>query len=558
MKKIKLTTAIESTRHWILSGTPARMFLTLFFSIFIGETLIMMLINVLPPLPRWNVALLDSVSLLIAVFPVYYFFVFSPLATQNAARKRAEDALRESVVKYRTLFETNQAGVFRSTVDGEFLEYNLKFAQMMGYVSAEEMKGTNSRTLYFSDSDRNTLITRLQMDGKLENYELLVKRRDGSPMWILESVSFVDSGDGKKVMQGTAIDITGRKQAEEKLRQLSNAVEQSSASIIITDKSGAIQYVNPYFTQVTGYTREEVTGCNPRLLKSGEMPPEGYQKMWAEIMESGVWRGEFHNRRKNGELFWERATISAIKDDHGQATHFVAVKEDITEQKATREKMERMETLATLGKFSAMTAHEIRNPMSWISANLQIMKTFLTDKNTYEKIFEDMFQGIERIKQIINNIIVLSRPEIAVRSECDLGKITETAIQSISEKLPSTISIQKRYDPEKSYKLLCDQNQVQQVMVNLIANAVKRMAEGGEIVIELKSEKENTSVVIKDSGSIMTAQDLQNAREPFFATGTGDFEISWAVIHRIILNHNARMVIESETNSGTIITLTFQ
>ena len=518
----------------------------------------MMLINVLPPLPRWNVALLDSVSLLIAVFPVYYFFVFSPLATQNAARKRAEDALRESVVKYRTLFETNQAGVFRSTVDGEFLEYNLKFAQMMGYVSAEEMKGTNSRTLYFSDSDRNTLITRLQMDGKLENYELLVKRRDGSPMWILESVSFVDSGDGKKVMQGTAIDITGRKQAEEKLRQLSNAVEQSSASIIITDKSGAIQYVNPYFTQVTGYTREEVTGCNPRLLKSGEMPPEGYQKMWAEIMESGVWRGEFHNRRKNGELFWERATISAIKDDHGQATHFVAVKEDITEQKATREKMERMETLATLGKFSAMTAHEIRNPMSWISANLQIMKTFLTDKNTYEKIFEDMFQGIERIKQIINNIIVLSRPEIAVRSECDLGKITETAIQSISEKLPSTISIQKRYDPEKSYKLLCDQNQVQQVMVNLIANAVKRMAEGGEIVIELKSEKENTSVVIKDSGSIMTAQDLQNAREPFFATGTGDFEISWAVIHRIILNHNARMVIESETNSGTIITLTFQ
>ena len=217
-----------------------------------------------------------------------------------------------------------------------------------------------------------------------------------------------------------------------------------------------------------------------------------------------------------------------------------------------------METLATLGKFSAMTAHEIRNPMSWISANLQIMKTFLTDKNTYEKIFEDMFQGIERIKQIINNIIVLSRPEIAVRSECDLGKITETAIQSISEKLPSTISIQKRYDPEKSYKLLCDQNQVQQVMVNLIANAVKRMAEGGEIVIELKSEKENTSVVIKDSGSIMTAQDLQNAREPFFATGTGDFEISWAVIHRIILNHNARMVIESETNSGTIITLTFQ
>lgn len=556
--KTKQTAAIELTRQWVLSGTPARMFLTLFFSMFIGETLIMMVINTLPPLPRWNVALLDSASLLIALFPIYYFFVFGPLAKQNAARKLAEDALRESEKKYRRLFETNQAGVFRSTTEGELLEYNSKFAEMMGYANADEMKGMNSRTFYFSDSDRNAMIVRLQAEGKLENYESLMKRKDGSPIWILESVSLVDSGEGKKVLQGTAIDITGRKHAEEKLRQLSNAVEQSSASIIITDKNGAIQYVNPYFSQVTGYSREEVTGKNPRFLKSGEMPPEGYQQMWTDIMESGVWRGEFHNRKKNGELFWERATISCIKDNNGQATHFVAVKEDITEQKTTREKMKRMETLATLGKFSAMTAHEIRNPLSWVSANLQILKTFLSEKTTYEKMFEDMFQGIERIKQIINNIIVLSRPGIAIRSECDLGKITETAIQLLSDKLPPSVHLIKQYDPEKTYRLLCDQSQIQQVITNLIANAVKRIINQGEIAIELRSEKGLTTVIIKDSGGVMKPQDLQNAREPFFATGTEDFEISWAVIHRIILNHNAKIEIVSEIDKGTVITLMFQ
>lgn len=275
-------------------------------------------------------------------------------------------------------------------------------------------------------------------------------------------------------------------------------------------------------------------------------------------MESGVWRGEFHNRKKNGELFWERATISCIKDNNGQATHFVAVKEDITEQKTTREKMKRMETLATLGKFSAMTAHEIRNPLSWVSANLQILKTFLSEKTTYEKMFEDMFQGIERIKQIINNIIVLSRPGIAIRSECDLGKITETAIQLLSDKLPPSVHLIKQYDPEKTYRLLCDQSQIQQVITNLIANAVKRIINQGEIAIELRSEKGLTTVIIKDSGGVMKPQDLQNAREPFFATGTEDFEISWAVIHRIILNHNAKIEIVSEIDKGTVITLMFQ
>jgi PAS domain S-box-containing protein len=130
-------------------------------------------------------------------------------------------------------------------------------------------------------------------------------------------------------------DITERKQMEEQLRELSRAVEQSPASIVITDCAGNIEYVNPRFINVTGYTMAEVLGKNPRILKSGEMSPEAYGVLWKTITTGNEWRGEFHNKKKNGELYWESASISPIRDSAGRVTHYVGVKEDITVRKQT-------------------------------------------------------------------------------------------------------------------------------------------------------------------------------------------------------------------------------
>ena len=129
--------------------------------------------------------------------------------------------------------------------------------------------------------------------------------------------------------------ISKRKHAEAELRKLSRAVEQSPASIVITDLSGAIEYVNPKFIQLTGFSLEEAMGQNPRILKSGEKPPEEYKQLWNQITSGKEWKGEFHNKKKNGELYWESAVISPIRDEHGTITHFLAVKEDITEQRQT-------------------------------------------------------------------------------------------------------------------------------------------------------------------------------------------------------------------------------
>ena len=133
-----------------------------------------------------------------------------------------------------------------------------------------------------------------------------------------------------RVLPVTIENAVRRMRAEEQVRKLTRAVEQSPATVVITYTDGNIEYVNPKFTSLTGYTSDEVVGQNPRLLKSGEQTPQFYKQMWDTVKSGGEWRGEFHNRRKDGSLFWESASISAVRDRDGIVTHFVAVKEDVT------------------------------------------------------------------------------------------------------------------------------------------------------------------------------------------------------------------------------------
>lgn len=156
----------------------------------------------------------------------------------------------------------------------------------------------------------------------------------GNPVWVMTTkIPLRDDGGNIVGLVGVGRDITSQKIAEEKLRQLSRAVEQSASTIVITDLDGSIVYANPKFTETTGYRIEEVLGKNPRILKSGHTSQDEYKNLWETIKAGGEWHGEFHNRKKNGDLYWEAATISPILNEAGKVTHFLAVKEDITERK---------------------------------------------------------------------------------------------------------------------------------------------------------------------------------------------------------------------------------
>jgi PAS domain S-box-containing protein len=167
---------------------------------------------------------------------------------------------------------------------------------------------------------------------------------DGNPR-IMEVNGYPIFDDDGNVIQMIeySIDITERKAAEAELRKLSRAVDQSSSSVVITDPAGTIEYVNPKFTAVTGYTFDEAIGRNPRVLKSGSQPDEFYADLWATISSGREWHGEFCNRKKNGELYWEAASISPIRDASGETTHYVAIKDDITERKAMEQQLKESE-----------------------------------------------------------------------------------------------------------------------------------------------------------------------------------------------------------------------
>ena len=274
-----------------------------------------------PDLTAEAAALSISVLMLIGVASIRPFFV-------QAARRGEKQRLLSEQIDH-----SNDAIFIIDPEDGSILDENETAIKTLGYSKGKllEKKVFDLEETIPDIAAWTEHVDRVRSAGSLV-FEGTHRRSDGTTFPVERSVKYV-SNVGKDCIVAVVRDISDRLKGEAELRKLSRALEQSRATVIITDTSGSIEYVNPYFTELTGYTVEEALGNNPRILKSGHTTEAQYKELWETISSGDEWKGEFLNRKKNGELYWESVHISPIKDPSGRTTNFLAVKEDITEKK---------------------------------------------------------------------------------------------------------------------------------------------------------------------------------------------------------------------------------
>ncbi|OIQ95720.1 cyclic di-GMP phosphodiesterase Gmr [mine drainage metagenome] len=268
----------------------------------------------------------------------------------RAQHREAMAALHEQALFHAAMLENIPVPVFYKDRQGRYLGCNQAFEEVTGK-SRSEIIGKS----VFDMAPREIANTYHAMDEELfrqpgrQMYESVFRGSSGEIRDVIFHKATFVHGDGAVAgLIGAMLDISERKQAEEHLRKLSRVVEQSPVSVVITGLRGNIEYVNPKFSELSGYSVQELIGATPRIIQSGQTPPETYREMWTAILAGREWRGELLNRKKNGELYWEDEVISPITDDQGTVTHFVAVKEDITGRKRAEAELLRLNRTLTL------------------------------------------------------------------------------------------------------------------------------------------------------------------------------------------------------------------
>ncbi len=349
---------------------------------------------------------------------------------------------------------------------------------------------------------------------------------------------------------GVARDITEKLKAEENLRKLSKAVEQNPAAIIITDKHGYTEYVNPRFIEVTGYTSEEMIGNTPAILKSGSKSPEEYAELWSTILAGNEWKGEFTNKKKDGTFFQEYAIISPIKNSEGEITHFVGVKEDITAKKEAEEKLRRSETLASLGRMTSYLSHEIKSPLTAIKLNIEVLMERMKSEHETSRSFEIINKEIKRLESLLKDVLQFSKQRETIFQKVSPDEILRQVVSLLNPVLESKnikIINQLSPDPVKG-----DPGELKTLFHQLIENSIDAIGSEGEIefLSVLDVNRKMHRIFMRDTGCGITSS--KRIFEPFYTskqTGTG---LGLSIVQQIIEKHNGTISLIYSEPGNTI------
>ncbi len=435
--------------------------------------------------------------------------VFYAVISDITERKLAESLLKESEFKFRTLFE-NHAAV-KLLIDAEtgiIADANEAAAKFYGY-SRAELIGMGISQINTLDPEKLKKIINNVISSTQNHFEFRHRKKDGS-VCDVEVYSSRTDISGRVYLHSIVHDITEKKRAEQQNRILIKSIEQSPVGILITDPEGYIEYANPKFTELTGYTKEEVTGKIPGILRSDENGHALHPDIWTALNNGQEWRGEYYDVRKNGEAYWENSVVSPITDQYGEVRNFVILKEDITSDKLilaelTDAKNKAEESDRLKSSFLANMSHEIRTPMNGILGFMDLLlDSGLTGDERNEYINIVKISG-HRLLNTINDIIDISKIEAGQsrlsRSACDVNMLMSDLYRFFKPEAEAKGIVMTFTELKHSAHnlVLTDTAKLESILTNLIKNALK-FTRQGSIEIGCRSDDNLLNFSVTDTG----------------------------------------------------------
>jgi PAS domain S-box-containing protein len=353
----------------------------------------------------------------------------------------------------------------------------------------------------------------------------------------------------------------------DQLRLQATALNAAANAIVITDAVGTILWVNPAFTAITGYAPEEVTGRKPNVLKSGQHDQQFYQALWNTIKAGRVWHGEMQNRHKDGHLYSEEMTIAPVRSHAGAITHFVAIKQDVTERKSLESQLQQVRKLEAVGRLAGGGSHDFNNMLGVIIGYGDILETQLPPGHPALKNAAEMQKAARRAADLTRQLLAFSRRQILQPQVVNLDSLIEELSKMLRRLIGEDIELV--FLPGQGVaRVKADPGQLEQVVMNLAVNARDAMPSGGRLSIETANVNVDgefchrhppmqpgsyVRLSVSDTGAGMNAETLARIFEPFFTTkeqgkGTG---LGLSIVYGIVKQSGGYIWVDSAPHHGT-------
>jgi PAS domain S-box-containing protein len=482
-------------------------------------------------------------------------------AILSAERRKGEESLRASEARYRSMLDSMEDMVYISS-DQFRIEYlNPAMMRRVGQESLGELCYAAIHGL----TSVCPWCTALQAGpGEAARHELTSPRDERS---YHVSHAAIHNTDGSLSRMFILRDVTESRQNESERTLLSAAVEQAAEMILITDSDGVIQYVNPAFEQVTGYTRAEAVGRTPNILKSGRQDTAFYEDLWNTIRSGRTWSGRFTNRRKDGTSYVEESIISPVLDRAGRIISFVGVKHDITAQVQLEERLRQAQKMEAIGQLAGGVAHDFNNLLTPIIGYAELLQMRFAPEDPTSAALSEIRRAGEGARRLTGQLLAFSRKQVIEMRVLDLGALIDQMRPMLRRTIREDIEIAFRC-AEAPTPLHGDASQIEQVVMNLVVNAQDAMPNGGTMTIEVADVlldgadtpgEPNLApgpyvlLSVTDTGLGMDGETLAHMFEPFFTTkargkGTG---LGLATVYGIIKQHGGDVSVESELDRGS-------